>query len=768
MNEFICILNGIKVELERSNLNVLTSQNVILMNQIAQDQLNKTNHTNDDIKMMELLIWISNVLYNNTNMEVLPLEDGVYDLLLIQYKRYNPDYLVGAPPIDFSQSATKEIEKQELKPAFKIIDSEFIDNSLYYNKLMLTQPILNKEDLEKAQLKLIEAQELSKRKRNVSHDYPELVGTLEKCKFVLDKQALDRGVLNQANVQIFERDFLRKALNEGYINMTDPFTMICELKYDGISIEAEVSDRILSARSRGDTQNDEASDYTPILRDFKFPRSKVPDDEAFGMKFEAIIQTNALDELNSIRGESYKNCRNAIIGIFGSNNAYMYRDFITLVPLATSLDMDRVEEIEFMNKYYYNGEALRYCIIHGNYMEILYQVKRFVEEAEILRGFTPFMYDGVVVSFYDRNIVKRMGRKNSINQWQMAIKFNPLKKKTVFRGYSYTVGQAGNITPMIHFNPIEFYGTIHNKCTAHSLKRFKELGLREGDILNIEFTNDVMCYASKVDCAENNNNTNPIIEFIKYCPSCGEPIVVSDSGKSALCVNKNCPDRCLARMVNMMQKLNLKDFGEENLRAIDRDNLSDLLNLRKEDILFLGDVTAQNFIDRMNELKTQPIYDYRIVGALGFSNIALEKWKVILKHIPLLAIMTWKDQELKNTLVSIKGIGPSTADTIVEERELFMDDLITICQMDNLVLISDVEDGKSIRFSGVRDKELTDTLSSRGIDISDTAGVTKDTDILLIPYEGFTSTKTQKAILNGKTQIVSISEFKSNLDKYLS
>lgn len=761
------VLLSIQTELERSNLNVLTFENVSLINDEATRLLQIQEHSKYDIDCMSLLIWISNVVYNNTDRELAPLEDGVYDLLLITLRKYVPNYLVGAPVIDFKMSGSTTSEKPPMQSMIKYMDDDFVSDSLYLD-FLCRQPKMVKEDSLRNQ-SLQEQPQSNQRRRNVSHDYPELVGTLEKCKFVLDKQAKEAGVYDQSNVQIFERDFLRKAVEDGIIDYETPFVMIAELKYDGISIEAEVSNRILSARSRGDTQNDEASDYTPVLKDFPFVRSHVPDEEAFGMKFEAIIKTDALQYLNSIREQSYVNCRNAIIGIFGSNDAYKYRDYITLVPLATSLPgMDRIEEIEFMNKYYYNGEGLRYAVLAGNYYQILYQVYRFVEEAEIFRGFAPFMYDGVVISFLDPAIVEKMGRKNSINQWQMAIKFNALKRKTIFRGYTYTVGQAGNITPMIHFNPVEFYGTIHDHCTGHSYKRFMELGLKEGDILNIEYNNDVMCYATKAECSENDNNPNLIIPFIDKCPSCGGPITISDSGKSAICENKLCPDRQLARMVNMLQKLNLKDFSEESLKAIARFSLTELMNLKREDILFLGETNSQKFIDRMNELKTQPIYDYRIVGSLGFSNIAIEKWKLILKHIPLLAIMVLPDQELKDRLVSIKGIGPSAADIIVEERELFMDDLITISQMMNIKLIMDEDEGKIIRFSGIRDKELTEQLQAQGIDISDSAGVSKNTDILIVPHDGFTSTKTQKAVSNGTTVIVSLDEFKANMDKYLS
>src|SRR5699024_6986175 len=122
--------------------------------------------------------------------------------------------------------------------------------------------------------------------------------------------------------------------------------MIAELKYDGISVEADVTNKILSARSRGDANNDIAADLTPILGGYVFPNAPViPDNEAFGMKFEAIITYADLDRMSKLRGKGYKNSRNGIIGLFGSSDAYDYRDLITLIPLATSIeDIDRVTE----------------------------------------------------------------------------------------------------------------------------------------------------------------------------------------------------------------------------------------------------------------------------------------------------------------------------------------------------------------------------------------------------------------------------------------
>jgi len=120
-----------------------------------------------------------------------------------------------------------------------------------------------------------------------------------------------------------------------------------------------------------------------------------------------------------------------------------------------------------------------------------------------------------------------------------------------------------------------------------------------------------------------------------------------------------------------------------------------------------------------------------------------------------------------SSLRDIKGIGRATAVTICTEREEFYDDLLAVLyEMPNVASSLGMLEAKSIRFTGVRDKELCDYLVSLGLDANGNGGVTKTTDILIVPYEGFTSSKTAKAGPN--TIIVGIDTFKANIDKYIS
>ena len=752
------LMSGNLIELNPENITIVSNEAVRIIQKPVLEEYDQLNAS--------MIISISQIVYNNTDRTVLFLDDGIYDLLLEKYRNYNENFQVGAPVVSFNQDG-ESINKPELVQPMVFLDNpeEFKQSSLYYEDLSKHPPLdMNLyRDIDRNSGRII-----SKINVKVPHMYPKLVGSLDKCKFTLDKEAMERDVFDDENVKIFERDFLAKHLQMGLIDYNTPFELVAELKYDGISVEADVTNKIISARSRGDANNDIAADLTPILGGYVFPYApEIPEDETFGMKFEAIITYNNLDRMAKLRDKNYKNSRNGIIGLFGSSDAYDYRDLITLVPLATSIEgIDRVAEIEFLNKYYHSGEYLRYSILRGTYTEILFQVYKFVKEAETIRNIMPFMYDGVVISYRDPKIINALGRENSINKYSVAIKFNPLVREAVFTGYSYTIGQDGTVTPMIHYTPVEFYGTIHSKSSGHSYKRFHELGLAIGDILQIEYTNDVMPYVTKPEVQSNFINSNQPIPFPSHCPCCGVELIVNPSGKSAICPNKNCSERVIAKMANMMSKLNLKDFGEETFRALGTTSLHQLLNYKYEDVEFLGHLTALKLIERINEIKNTPIYDYKIMGAIGFTGLATETWRKILNVIPLNSIINMSDEELFIALSNIKGIGEKSAAVIVEERHILRNDLNSIMELNNVISSTGMKQGIIIRYTGCRpDDNLTAYLTSKGCDARPDAGVTKNTDILVVPYIGFSSSKVNK--VGDNTKIIDMAAFKSNPDLYI-
>ena len=736
--------------------NQILSGNPIIPDNIRQimidksmECINKQKIEQQDYNDIMLIIQISNALNNNGANITLPIDDPIYDALIVLCKVQGLQYPVGAPPIVFN---IEPVAKQNYdlldtgdkgpKEVVRVIPNK--DKMMYFHPLTRNYTLPIEEDFIVHHDNTL----VKKKSRNVSSNY-NMCGTLDKCKYTLKADALADGVLDDKTVQIFERDFLGAHVQQGIIN-PGHIKLIASLKYDGVSVEEEVAGhKIVFACTRGDTSNNEASDLTPILGGMEFSRAKgvVDESEVFGIKFEYIVTENNLKRIAQDFGKTYANPRNGVIGLLGGLDARMYRDYLTPIPLESSLKIDRLTELDFLNKFYTKNISMRHEVIEGDYTQVLFMVSQFVKNANELRDYMGFQYDGVVIEYADEAIRQRLGKRGSVPRYATAIKFNPLRRVSTFTHYTYSVGQDGRVVPMAHFRPVEFFGAIHDKTTAHSLKRFIDLGLRCGDKVNLTLINDVIVYITKADDRANDTNPNPLEEFPTKCPCCGSDLVVTDSGNSAICPNFFCNEKVIGRLTNLFKKLNIKDFSSESIRALGVNWLRELYKLPKETVIEkLGEANGIKFLQRLEDMRRTKFSDYRILGSIGFTSIASETWKIILKNVSIEELLANTDTVLNN-ISAAKGIGTKTVETIRNEIELFRPDIEFIFNNFNIerTIVGEEDNKAQVRFSGLRDHGLTNRFNEAGFDAREDAGVTGTTAILIIPYMGFESGNVTKA-----------------------
>ena len=107
-------------QLINSNISVITPEVYKLLSSEAVYLEKLPKHDETQIRSMKFLIMICNILYNRTDMLVLPVEDGVYDLLLEAYKKYDSNFQVGSAVVQFKTAA------ENINPAIKDIVSPLI------------------------------------------------------------------------------------------------------------------------------------------------------------------------------------------------------------------------------------------------------------------------------------------------------------------------------------------------------------------------------------------------------------------------------------------------------------------------------------------------------------------------------------------------------------------------------------------------------------------------------------------------------------------
>ena len=457
------ILDHIKSTREWNGISIAETEEI---NNWVVKMLNLDDWNDEILDTVRIALEISNIIYTSSDKPC-PISDGVYDLLLERYKSYRTSFPVGGEYVNIKQSNSPStatfIDSKKLAP-FTFL-SEAAD--MYYYQDLITNKHENEFSINRIPPFYFNIPKKANM-RNVPHDNLELVGTLDKCKFVLTHHAVEAEVYNDPSVKIFERDFLRQHVLNGLINPDKKYAMIAELKYDGVSVVVRVKNgQVIYAYTRGDMENDKTVDLTDFLGGYQFPRAKDIEGE-LEVKCEMIILLPYLNYFRQYFNIDYRNARMAAIGIMGRNDAQRFRDYMTLVPLKsdiidedTGMHLNRLLEIEFLNDYFAREVNLKASVLTGDYSQLLYMVNKYVEEAQYMRQYFPFLYDGVVISYLDDNIRNILGRDNFVDKYSMAIKFTPLKVQTAFLGYTYTIGKNGIITPILNYAPVLNQVVIH-------------------------------------------------------------------------------------------------------------------------------------------------------------------------------------------------------------------------------------------------------------------------------------------------------------------
>ena len=227
----------------------------------------------------------------------------------------------------------------------------------------------------------------------------------------------------------------------------------------------------------------------------------------------------------------------------------------------------------------------------------------------------------------------------------------------------------------------------------------------------------------------------------------------------------------------MFDKLNIKGFAEATFKLLKCDHFANLFRYNRETLIeILGNADGNAFADVQQSLLNDPIQDYMIMGALGFTSIARKKWQSILQSITVKELFDMYINCIKNATLMEGALGlavPSirntvTAKTIANEFDFFAEDICFI--LDNCNLINSKGQADSvkgqIRFTGFRNQQLKEQLCNAAYDADDSS-VTKKTNILLIPYEGFSSSKVTKAQSIPGIKIIPINDFLANIGNYV-
>ena len=477
-----------------------------------------------------------------------------------------------------------------------------------------------------------------------------------------------QGNLDKANTIDEVREFFLKC------KLPKKFSVGVSLKIDGNSVIIEgENEKVKRALTRG--KNGKGMDVTDLFKNRRFPiKGK------FAIKTEAATTFKRLETISEIKGKTYVNTRSVIAGLLSSKDGYLCKDEIILVPLRVTIDgkeMQREEEYDLISEIQSKEIPFTKHIFIGSLEENIKEIEKIYKIYTERRNNLDYLIDGLVIEILDVKERERLGRDedNFINKFEIALKFPYNIKRSTVEGikFYFSKKQTGIVTPVVVFKPVVFSGNTCSHVSIANYKRFKELQLAEGDEIIVQYRNDTLAYIEK-DFESSKSNKNKPIKFPKTCPSCGEKLVINDNETFVSCENKKCHGRKIGKVVNYLTKMDIKGVRENMVDKMFEagvvKNIMSLYKLTPSKLMQVDgfqELTVKNIINAINSRRE--VFDYEVLGSLGFKGFGRTKAKELLKVIDfnrLMDMFAARPQKLKSEIMSIHGFEETTADHILK------------------------------------------------------------------------------------------------------
>lgn len=515
---------------------------------------------------------------------------------------------------------------------------------------------------------------------------------------------------------------------------SDHEEFLVQPKYDGIS--ASWSGGILATRGDGET-GENITDKVPLI-ELEHPSGIQPLADFKGQaRGEIVIRSDDFrtlyPKIRNRSGQPYKNSRNAAAGIMGLKDiSLMLVQHAKLTLVDYSLHSWKTTWQDFRTDW-----------------------QGLVDRIEQL----PYPMDGIVIKLADREYSRSLGNTAHHPRGQIAFKFSGVRQQSKLLKVEWSFGKTA-LTPVAEIEPVEITGTTIRHVTLHNLQNILDHDIQVGDTVTVERAGDVIPYI--VESVPGETRTPCIID---HCPSCGSQLV--RDLPELRCVNPDCPETQLMRLLAAVKNIGIERLGEPNLRRMREvlgvKTLKDIFKLTVPDILRLEgfqELSANNLYREIQTAKTTP--DYQLLASLNIKGIGPNIAKAILKTHTLQELEVMNREQLAN----LEGIGPERAGAIETElrsRKAEIDELLEC-----LTIIQTKSDSNEERplvcFTGKMPEKRSyyeNLAREHGYDSADS--VTSSLSLLVTAEADSTSSKAVKAAKLG-VKVMTLSDWLKSLE----
>ncbi len=479
--------------------------------------------------------------------------------------------------------------------------------------------------------------------------------------------------------------YSREEIEDWVRKLPSGVEIVCELKYDGLSISLWYENgELVRALTRGDGQ--QGDDVIENIKTIpSIPRHVVGTPSTFEMRGEVLLPWERFEALNKEREEQeeplFANPRNAASGTLKLQDpkevarrgltAYLYYMLGENLPGKTHF-----ERLSTARKWGFNiSDAIKVC---KNVDEVMAYIAYWDTERKNL----PVATDGIVLKVNDLAVQEELGYTAKTPRWAIAYKFPAEKQLTLLKEITYQVGRTGVVTPVANLEPVQLSGTIVQRATLHNEDFIRSLDIRPGDRVWVEKGGEIIpkiTGRAEREIGRPRADVALLPESAEYvfpdvCPECGAKLVRVEGEAAWRCPNEaGCPPQIKGKIEHFVSRkaMNIDGLGEETIDLLYRQgllhNIADIYDLKAEDIASqerLGEKSAQNMLAGIEASKQVPWA--RVLFALGIRMVGETTAKKIARVYNSIDSLQWATAE---QLTAIEDVGPQIAENIVRYFE---------------------------------------------------------------------------------------------------
>jgi len=454
--------------------------------------------------------------------------------------------------------------------------------------------------------------------------------------------------------------------------LSEYFSYICELKFDGTAISVTYQDGVfVRAVTRGDgVQGDDVSNNVKTIRSIPLKLKGKDYPAEFEIRGEIFMSREGFRKLNEERRENdeaeFANPRNSAAGtlkildhrIVAKRPLDCY--FYYLIADNPPSDSHYHNLLTAKNWGFKISEHIRQC---ADINEVAEYLNYWDEERKKL----PFDTDGVVIKIDSYRQQQMAGFTAKSPRWATAFKFKTERVATRLLSVSYQVGRTGSITPVANLEAVLLGGTTVKRASLHNADQILLLDIHENDIIFVEKGGEIIPKIVGVDYDKRTSGSKAVA-FIEYCPECNSVLERKEGEANHYCPNEDsCPPQIKGKILHFIGRKAMNiGFAEATVDLLFEKKLlqtvADIYLLKKEDISILerfGEKSADNIIKSINESKS--IAFEQLLYALGIRYAGETVAKTLARHFKNIESIASATRE---QLIEVEEIGDRIAESV--------------------------------------------------------------------------------------------------------